>query len=53
MTRKQLKAFIAGFSDYGVLYPRQYVSFKEYRAYMKGRRWIATLKDIFQTRRKV
>ncbi len=40
-----------GMSDYGLLYPRQYISYKEQRAYMRGRRFIALLKDAVTLRR--
>ena len=47
-----LKAFYAGMQDYGLLYPRNYVSFKEYRYYMRGRRFALMVADLLPTRGK-
>ena len=44
---RYIKAFCAGLEDYGQLYPRNYVSFKEFRYYMRGRRFVSGLHNLF------
>ena len=49
---RYLKAFCTGVQDYGLLYPKQYTSFKEYRYYMKGRRFVRFIANLFPIKGK-
>ena len=45
MTTRFMKAFLAGMQEYSSTYPRTYASYKEYRYYMRGRKFVSLLLD--------
>ena len=44
---RYIKAFCTGAQDYGQLYPRQFTSFKEFRYYMRGKRFMQSIANLF------
>ena len=47
MNTRFIRAFYTGAQDYDALYPRNFTSFKEFRYYMRGKRFMQAVAKLF------